>query len=141
LLYDWTTPTLICSALNEFKATELNENFTKGCHWSPDGTCILVPAEDFKIHIFELAQELYAGNFPKDFSIPSFESTLKVKEGGLIYDSCWFPYMSSWDPSTCCFLSTSQGSPIHLWDAFTGQLRATYRAYNQLVYKHLFFKT
>jgi len=56
-----------------------------------------------------------------------------VKEGGLIYDACWYPFMNSWDPITCCFLSASRESPVHLWDAFTGQLRATYQPYNQLV--------
>lgn len=133
LTYDWTTPKLICTATKEFKPTKGCENFTKGCSWSPDGTCILVPSEDFRIRIFELSRELYSGTLSSDFHLPSFESTLRVKEGGMVYDSCWFPYMSSWDPSTCCFLSTSQGSPVHLWDAFTGELRATYRAYNQLV--------
>lgn len=29
-------------------------------------------------------------------------------------------------------MSTSRESPIHLWDAFNGELRATYRAYNQV---------
>ncbi|OXU27252.1 hypothetical protein TSAR_006123 [Trichomalopsis sarcophagae] len=132
LYYDWTASKLICSATKEFKPTEKCENFTKGCQWAPDGTCILVPCEDFSIRIFELSRELYSGKLPENFYLPSFESTLKIKEGGMIYDTCWFPYMNSWDPSTCCFLSTSQGSPIHLWDAFTGQLRATYRAYNQV---------
>lgn len=93
----------------------------------------MVPSEDFKIRIFDLPKDLYSGKLPEDFSLSSYESSVQMKEGGMIYDTCWFPYMSSWDPSTCCFLSTSQGSPVHLWDAFTGQLRATYRAYNQLV--------
>ncbi|XP_076234119.1 telomerase Cajal body protein 1 homolog isoform X2 [Calliopsis andreniformis] len=59
-------------------------------------------------------------------------ASLTIKEGGLIYDTCWYPFMNSWDPATCCFLSTSRESPIHLWDAFNGELRATYRAYNQV---------
>ena len=133
LYYDWSKPKLICSSVKEFAPTEKCENFTKGCHWSPDGTCIIVPSEDFRIRIFELPRELFNGTLPDDFSKPSFESSLRIKEGGTVYDTCWFPYMSAWEPSTCCFLSTSQGSPIHLWDSYTGQLRATYRAYNQLV--------
>ena len=92
-----------------------------------------MPSEDFKFRIFDLPRDLYSGDLPKDFTTISLQSTLRVKEGGTIYDSCWYPYMKSWEPSTCRFLSTSQGSPIHLWDAFTGQLRATYRAYNQLM--------
>lgn len=133
--YDWsTTPKLLCSATEEYAPTECNENFTKGCQWSPDGTCLLVPAEDFRIRIYELPRELYSGKVPSELPITSFKAALSVREGGLVYDSCWYPLMNSWDPATCCFLSTSRESPLHLWDAFTGELRATYRPYNQLVF-------
>ncbi|KAJ8683440.1 hypothetical protein QAD02_019232 [Eretmocerus hayati] len=130
LIYKWNLTKLISCADQEFKPTDKCENFTKGCFWSPDGTRILVPAEDFKLRLFELPHELYSGKLPPDYYLPTFESSLQIKEGGTVYDTCWYPYMNAWDPSTCCFLSTSQGSPVHLWDASTGELRATYRAYN-----------
>lgn len=53
-------------------------------------------------------------------------------EGETVYDFQWYPLMQATDPSTCCFASTSRDHPIHLWDAFTGTLRASYRAYNHL---------
>lgn len=40
--------------------------------------------------------------------------------------------MSSAEPATSVFVSTSRDHPLHLWDAFTGNLRATYRAYDHL---------
>ncbi|CAM9289057.1 unnamed protein product, partial [Sphacelaria rigidula] len=40
--------------------------------------------------------------------------------------------MSSAEPATCVYVSTSRDHPLHLWDAFTGSLRATYRAYDHL---------
>lgn len=43
-----------------------------------------------------------------------------------------YPHMSSAEPSTCVYVSTSRDHPLHLWDAFTGNLRATYRAYDHL---------
>ncbi|CAG5073899.1 Similar to Wrap53: Telomerase Cajal body protein 1 (Rattus norvegicus) [Cotesia congregata] len=126
--YDWTQiPRLICSVAEE-PATEL-ENLTRGCSWSPDGTCLLVPSADFRIRVYELPRELYSGSMPIE-SLAPLNPAFKVKEGGLVYDTCWYPWMSSWEPETCCFLSTSKETPIHLWDAFTGSLRATYRAYN-----------
>jgi len=132
--YNWSNaPKLLCVATEEYQSTDLYENFTKGCQWSPDGTCLLVPSEDFRIRIYELPRELYSGQIPFDFKETNLIPALTVKEGGLIYDTCWYPFMNSWNPATCCFLSTSKESPIHLWDAFTGELRATYRAYNQLV--------
>ncbi|KAG5311415.1 WAP53 protein, partial [Pseudoatta argentina] len=131
--YNWSrTPKILCVATKEYQSTDMHENFTKGCQWSPDGTCLLVPSEDFKIRLYELPRELYSGQMPSDFIQTDFTSALTIKEGGLIYNTCWYPYMSSWEPATCCFLSTSRESPVHLWDAFTGELRATYRAYNQV---------
>ncbi|XP_074108669.1 telomerase Cajal body protein 1 homolog [Cotesia typhae] len=128
--YDWAQiPRLICSVAEE-PATEL-ENLTRGCSWSPDGTCLLVPSADFRIRVYELPRELYSGSMPIEPLAP-LNPAFKVKEGGLVYDTCWYPWMSSWEPETCCFLSTSKETPIHLWDAFTGALRATYRAYNQV---------
>lgn len=130
--YNWSTaPRPLCSATKEYTPTNLYENFTKGCQWSPDGTCLLVPSEDCRIRIYELPRELYSGSVPSDFKQSNFTPALTVKEGGLIYDTCWYPFTNSWEPATCCFLSTSKDSPTHLWDAFTGELRATYRAYNQ----------
>lgn len=40
--------------------------------------------------------------------------------------------MSSAEPATSVFVSTSRDHPLHMWDAFTGELRATYRAYDHL---------
>lgn len=108
-----------------------DNNFTKGCHWSPDGTCLLVPWEDFRIRIYELPKTLYSNKSDVNFETINLTAALTIKEGGLIYDTCWYPFTNSWAPETCCILSASKESPIHLWDAFTGNLRATYRAYNQ----------
>ncbi|XP_046616684.1 telomerase Cajal body protein 1 isoform X2 [Neodiprion virginianus] len=134
LSYKWTeaVPMLLCSATEEYKPTPICENFTKGCHWSPDGTCLLVPGEDFRLRIYELPRELYSGKVSSRLILHPLKAALTVKEGGVVYDSCWFPMMNSWDPSSCCFASTTKESPVHLWDAFTGELRATYRAYNQV---------
>ncbi|EFN80355.1 telomerase Cajal body protein 1 [Harpegnathos saltator] len=133
LQYDWSVASkLLYVATEEYQPTESCENFTKGCQWSPDGTCLLVPSEDFGIRIYELPREFYSEKVPSSFVQANFTSALTIKEGGLIYDTCWYPFMSTWDPTTCCFLSTSKESPAHLWDAITGELRATYRAYNQV---------
>ena len=40
--------------------------------------------------------------------------------------------MDSREPASCCFLSTSRDHPLHLFDAFTGRLRASYRAFDHL---------
>ncbi|KAF5832033.1 hypothetical protein DUNSADRAFT_12213, partial [Dunaliella salina] len=62
----------------------------------------------------------------------SLGAGLRVHEGETIYDFCWFPQMTATDPTSCCFASSSRAHPVHLWDACTGELRATYRGYNEV---------
>ncbi|CAL8109680.1 unnamed protein product [Orchesella dallaii] len=130
---------LISTSINEFKKKEGRRKcptYLKGCKWAPDGSCLLSNADDDSLRLF---------NIPSSFSsiqdwnsdIPTLESeewwsTLKVKEGGLVYDYCWYPLMSSMDPVTSCFLTSSSEAPVHLWDAFTGRLRASYQPFNHL---------
>lgn len=40
--------------------------------------------------------------------------------------------MRAGDIATSCFASTSRDHPVHLYDAFTGQLRCSYSSYNHL---------
>ncbi|KAK7804735.1 hypothetical protein U0070_023001 [Myodes glareolus] len=58
---------------------------------------------------------------------------LRMVEGDTIYDYCWYSLMSSAQPETSYVASSSRENPIHIWDAFTGELRASFRAYNHLV--------
>ncbi len=72
------------------------------------------------------------------YSIPepsprSLSSVLKIIEGEPIYDCCWYPQMSSLDPSTCCLLSTAKDGPIHMWDAFTGKVDCIYNVIASIV--------
>ncbi|OBS67533.1 hypothetical protein A6R68_03941, partial [Neotoma lepida] len=57
---------------------------------------------------------------------------LRMVEGDTIYDYCWYSLMSSTQPDTSFVASSSRENPIHIWDAFTGELRASFRAYNHL---------
>ncbi|CAH1781527.1 unnamed protein product [Owenia fusiformis] len=107
-----------------------SDNFLKGCKWAPDGSCLLTCSNDNSLRLFNHLQELnvkYSGIEPLPLN-----SVLKVKEGELIYDYCWYPKMTSYDPASSFFLSTSRDNPVHLWDAFTGELRCSYRAYDHM---------
>ena len=33
----------------------------------------------------------------------------------------------------CSLVSTSRDTPVHMWDAFTGEMRCSYRAFDQMV--------
>jgi hypothetical protein len=83
--------------------------------------------------------EVYYDLFPRLYELPQQQSAedespppkltpcIVMPEGETIYDFCWYPGMTSSDPDTCAILSTARDHPIHLYDAFDGHIRATYR--------------
>ncbi|XP_041034930.1 telomerase Cajal body protein 1 [Carcharodon carcharias] len=126
--YDFTqVPQLVSGAWKEY--TGVAENFLKGCKWAPDGSCILTNSADNTLRIFNLPSELYNGKWD---DLPEMSAVLRMSEGDTIYDYCWYPVMSSMAPETCFLASSSRDNPIHIWDAFYGDLRATFRPYNHL---------
>ncbi|KAH8404341.1 hypothetical protein KR222_002880, partial [Zaprionus bogoriensis] len=107
------------------------QHYTKGCYWSPDGTCLLVAVHLDGMHVAELPLDLYnASSVSTDRSLSKLQSAVHVPEGGTVYDCVWYPLMSSQDPTSCFWLATRQHEPIHMWDAFDGQLRCSYRGYD-----------
>lgn len=124
-------PQEVCWSWREYSSTKCN-NFLKGCKWAPDGSCILTNSEDHILRLFNLPTELYSSQPPADLHLLEMESVLTVKEVELVYDYAWYPPMCSLDPSSCIFASTCRDNPVHLWDAFTGELKCTYRPFNNL---------
>ena len=57
---------------------------------------------------------------------------LTMREGETVYDLSWFPGMTSADPETCCFAATAKDHPVHLYDAFDGHIRASYRSVRKI---------
>ncbi|KAG8098079.1 hypothetical protein GUJ93_ZPchr0013g36467 [Zizania palustris] len=113
------------------------DNFLKGVKWSPDGSSFLTSSDDNSLRLFYLPEDAYstAGEQTAETAVggeDSYGANIQVNEGEPVYDFCWYPYMSVSDPATCVFASTSRDHPIHLWDATTGELRCTYRAYDAM---------
>lgn len=119
-------PVQVCGAWKSFAKC-----ITRGCKWSPDGSCILTNSDDCCLRIFNLPAVLCQQQVDWN-EVEEMVPVLKCSESGLIYDYAWFPGMSSSDPATCCFASTSTRNPVHLWDAYTAELRCSYRSYNHL---------
>ncbi|KAG9274526.1 telomerase Cajal body protein 1 [Astyanax mexicanus] len=109
--------------------THTPENYLKGCKWAPDGSCILSNSADNVLRVYNLPPEIYSGSWDL---LSEMSPVLRMTEGDTIYDYCWFPKMSSLDPDTCFIASSSRDNPVHIWDAFYGDLRATFRPYNHL---------
>ncbi|KAF5728641.1 telomerase Cajal body protein 1 [Tripterygium wilfordii] len=117
----------------QFRAAKNPNNFLKGVKWSPDGSCFLTSSEDNNLRLFGLPDS--GSGYDADTSNlaaeeDSYDAYLVVDGGESIYDFCWYPYMSASDPVTSVFATTSRDHPIHLWDANSGLLRCTYRAYD-----------
>nr|XP_016941349.1 telomerase Cajal body protein 1 homolog isoform X1 [Drosophila suzukii] len=107
------------------------QHYTKGCFWSPDGTCLLVPVHLDGMHVMEVPTELYSTRTVQNArSLTKLKSAVHVPEGGVVYDCVWFPHMNSQQPDTCFWLATRQHEPIHMWDAFDGSLRCSYSGYD-----------
>ncbi|KAM1455924.1 hypothetical protein FF1_005042 [Malus domestica] len=118
----------------QFRTSPTPNNFLKGVKWSPDGSCFLTSSEDNTLRVFALpdygSENANGCSVAADEAADSYAANLVVNEGESVYDFCWYPYMSAADPVTCVFATTSRDHPIHLWDASSGQLRCTYRAYD-----------
>ncbi|KAJ6636362.1 Telomerase Cajal body protein 1 like [Pseudolycoriella hygida] len=107
------------------------QKYLRGCVFSPDGTCILTNVNKDGFHVVELPLSLYENeSVSASRPVDILSSAVHVPEGGTVYDYCWYPFMNSSSPETCCFISTRQHEPLQLYDAFDGKLRCTYRGYD-----------
>ncbi|KAM6949564.1 telomerase Cajal body protein 1 [Aplochiton taeniatus] len=105
------------------------ENYLKGCKWAPDGSCILTNSADNVLRVYNVPPELYTYSWDL---LTEMSPVLRMSEGDTVYDYCWYPKMSSLDPESCYLASSSRDNPVHIWDAFYGAVRATFRPYNHL---------
>uniref|UniRef100_A0A672GF11 Telomerase Cajal body protein 1 n=1 Tax=Salarias fasciatus TaxID=181472 RepID=A0A672GF11_SALFA len=109
--------------------SSLPENYLKGCKWAPDGSCILTNSADNVLRVYNLPPEIYSYNWDL---LPEMSPVLRMAEGDTVYDYCWYPKMNSMAPDTCFLASSSRDNPVHVWDAFYGEVRASFRPYNHL---------
>ena len=115
-------------------STNKQNNYTRGCLFSPDGLCVLTYNEDNIIRLFDCPQDNEITDILKSASGDvQWQPALSIPVAGPIYDVDWYPLMNSADPVTCCLAVTSQYQPVHLYDAYDGHLRATYRYYVNMV--------
>uniref|UniRef100_A0A667XNE5 Telomerase Cajal body protein 1 n=1 Tax=Myripristis murdjan TaxID=586833 RepID=A0A667XNE5_9TELE len=120
-------PQMLTGSWTEY--SNFPENYLKGCKWAPDGSCILTNSADNVLRVYNLPPELYSYNWDL---LPEMSPVLRMAEGDTIYDYCWYPKMSSLDPDSCFLASSSRDNPVHVWDAFYGEVRASFRPYNHL---------
>jgi telomerase Cajal body protein 1 len=98
-----------------------------GVRFSPDGLCLLTSMRDeLRLYnIFSTSEPTIMNQSPKPWN-----ADLICKGGDKVQSYDWYPFMDSQNPASCCFLATSREQPIHLYDAYNGQIRATYSPFN-----------
>ncbi|KAH8968590.1 hypothetical protein BDL97_03G134500 [Sphagnum fallax] len=130
------TPTRLYHFHHQFRSNaSSSNNFFKGIKWSPDGSCFLTNSDDNSLRIFDLPSDTLQETQKTQAAMEnedSFSAAIMVPEGETVYDFCWYPYMLASDAATCCFAASTRDHPVHLWDAVTGELRCTYRAYDAM---------
>lgn len=132
--FDFESPVETLDYKKCFQETE--DNYTKGCKWSPDGSCLLVGSVDKKLRLFNLPNPVAMGQCLDEswqaeserYNLPA----VTVRERELIYDYAWYPHMRSDNPQSCCFAVTCRDQPVHLWDAWNGNLVCSYQSYDHL---------
>eukprot|EP00521_Asterionellopsis_glacialis_P015655 CAMPEP_0195295812 /NCGR_PEP_ID=MMETSP0707-20130614/18113_1 /TAXON_ID=33640 /ORGANISM="Asterionellopsis glacialis, Strain CCMP134" /LENGTH=445 /DNA_ID=CAMNT_0040357133 /DNA_START=264 /DNA_END=1601 /DNA_ORIENTATION=- len=131
-----TSPTLIARSVD----TNGEGNFPKGASFSPDGLCVLTnTASDNRLRLYNTPPITLGNESEKGEEHGKANKFFVDWKTALAADGCdsvrsyaWYPHMNSADPSSCCFLSSSRDQPIHLVDAYTAKIRASYRPYNAL---------
>ena len=97
------------------------------------------PSAPRRLRIYDVPQDVHmaeplAGGLDglSASSPDTLQAALRMQAGETVYDFAWYPRMSGLDASTCCFVSTSRDHPLHMWDACTGEVRCSYRGYNDV---------
>lgn len=123
-----------------------DDNFVKGVKWSPDGHLLLSNSEDHKLRVWALDEAALpdawsnctlAGSASPTAGNDTLRLSRSCTEAECIYDFCWYPGARAMDPASCCALSCSRDTPLHLWNVCSapgssnrGHVRATYRPYD-----------
>ncbi|XP_065644497.1 uncharacterized protein LOC100205627 isoform X11 [Hydra vulgaris] len=118
--------TQVACSKNEFGSSQ--DNFLRGSSWSPDGQLILTNSNDNLLRVFKLPDDIMEHNL----NHIDMKPIVRIIGGETVYSTDWYPFMNFANPHSCLFLGSSRDHPVHLWDAVTGEVRCSYRAFDQM---------
>jgi hypothetical protein len=139
-----STTVLASTRPNTTSSDVAGDKFPQGCQFSPDGSCVLT-ATSHQIDLYNTPYERAntqdqtenensedRGDDTSPLPVAYWNPVLTYPTGDTVRCYSWYPHMASSDPASCCFVGVSRDQPCHLYDAYTGRIRATYCPYNAL---------
>ena len=119
--HKFAQPTLSKTTSKLFSNT--SNNYLKGCKWSPDGLALLTCSRDKTVRIF---------NAPDVTSAAEQHPTAQHSTANVPYDVEWNPDIDHLAAQNCNFVVSCKDSPVQLVDAFTGNTRASFTAFDSV---------
>ena len=119
--HKFAQPTLSKTTTKLFSNT--SNNYLKGCKWSPDGLALLTCSRDKSVRIF---------NAPDVTSAVEQHPTAQHSTANVPYDVEWNPDIDHLAAQNCNFVVSCKDSPVQLVDAFTGNTRASFTAFDSV---------
>ncbi|KAF9447780.1 WD40 repeat-like protein [Macrolepiota fuliginosa MF-IS2] len=95
-----------------------HKNFARSAKWTPDGSVFMAQCEDRTLQLF---------NPPQTSGPNPTRPDLVLRQPAPVLDFTWYPTASPNDPASFCFLTSVRESPVKLFDASDGRLRASYK--------------
>lgn len=125
-------PRLLCRS-NDISG---NENFTRGCQFSPDGLCVLTctasdnllrlyntpqlqlqppppshpssppPSNESRQEISDVCVKFESESSAAPVKVDQWKTILSAKAGDSVRTYSWYPLMNSYEPASCAFLSS-----------------------------------
>ncbi|KDN46750.1 hypothetical protein RSAG8_04130, partial [Rhizoctonia solani AG-8 WAC10335] len=95
-----------------------SSNFFRNAQWCADGSSLLSVTEHASLEILNLIN--------KGTEV-EFKHHLSLQQPAPILSTAWFPTASDLDPASFCFVAAIRDTPIKLFDASDGRVRASYR--------------
>eukprot|EP00371_Babesia_bovis_P002024 XP_001610671.1 hypothetical protein [Babesia bovis T2Bo] len=105
--------------------------FVHGSSISPDGSIFIAIFSDRRIGVYPFGNGIDNSSDDVDCGISDvLRPRFHIKSIDEIRSVCFFPNYHENNPDSCCLLTASRGTPIHLYDTHKGQRHFTFKPNN-----------
>ncbi|KAI0087525.1 WD40-repeat-containing domain protein, partial [Irpex rosettiformis] len=120
-VYDVSRKPALKYTIPSLVEAESSGNFVRCAKWCPDGSVALAQCENATLQYLDIPSSLLFDTAPNSPKTPP-----PFAQPSPILDFAWYPFASSANPASFCFLTSVRECPVKLLDALDGRLRASY---------------